>query len=88
VTASFCATINGMRLHPASPLKGNRQHPAIAHTSLATFAPKQTGSAVRRRHTMGKKKNDHEAGRSQPVEEKQRMRVPLLSSVMRMFYEH
>jgi hypothetical protein len=38
---------------------------------------------------MGKKKKDHEKGPSQAAkEEKPRQRVPLLSSIARMFYEN
>jgi hypothetical protein len=38
---------------------------------------------------MGKKKNDHEAWSPKASKEKKpRMRVPLLSDIARMFYEH
>jgi hypothetical protein len=46
-------------------------------------------ATTRRRNAIGKKRNDHEAGSSHAAkEEKPRMRVPLLSSIARMFYEN
>jgi hypothetical protein len=51
-------------------LKSHQQHPGIAHTSLTMLAPEQTDSIARGHHAMDKKKNDHEARPSQPVEEK------------------
>jgi hypothetical protein len=56
--------------HMRPSLKSHQQHPGIAHTSLTMLAPEQTDSIARDHHAMDKKKNDHEARPSQPVEEK------------------